>query len=53
MQDDVLENVNKEVIDWARSNAMGLDFNPTCFSHPLADDGFTLSHADDGVRDFW
>jgi L-rhamnose isomerase len=39
--------------DWARSNQHGIDFNPTCFSHPLADDGFTLSHPDDGIRQFW
>jgi L-rhamnose isomerase len=40
-------------IEWARSLGIGLDFNPTCFSHPRAADGFTLSHADAGVRDFW
>ncbi len=40
-------------IDWAKSKGMGLDFNPTCFSHPKAADGLTLSHADDGIRGFW
>ncbi len=40
-------------IDWARKMGVGLDFNPTCFSHPLAKDGFTLSHPDRAVRDFW
>ncbi|MFO7681265.1 MAG: L-rhamnose isomerase, partial [Chloroflexota bacterium] len=40
-------------LDWAKSNNHGLDFNPTCFSHPLADDGFTLAHADAGIRQFW
>lgn len=40
-------------VDWAKENNHGIDFNPTCFSHPLADDGFTLSHQDKGVRDFW
>ena len=40
-------------VDWARQNDHGLDFNPTLFSHPLADDGFTLSHADSGIRQFW
>jgi L-rhamnose isomerase len=40
-------------IDWARSRGMGLDFNPTFFSHPKADDGFTLSSRDEGVRHFW
>jgi L-rhamnose isomerase len=40
-------------VDWAKANNHGLDFNPTCFSHPLADDGFTLSHPDAGIRQFW
>ena len=39
--------------DWCRSQGLGFDFNPTCFSHPRAADGFTLSHADASVRDFW
>jgi len=40
-------------LDWAKANGHGLDFNPTCFSHPLAADGFTLSHRDPAVRRFW
>jgi L-rhamnose isomerase len=40
-------------VAWAKENNLGLDFNPTCFSHPLADDGFTLSHADASIRRFW
>jgi len=40
-------------VDWARANRHGLDFNPTCFSHPKAADGFTLSHRDAGIRRFW
>ena len=40
-------------IAWAKAKGIGMDFNPTCFSHPKAADGFTLSHADEGVRDFW
>ncbi|MCP3967333.1 MAG: L-rhamnose isomerase [Lentisphaerae bacterium] len=40
-------------IGWAAANKMGLDFNPTFFSHAKADDGFTLSHPDQGIRDFW
>lgn len=40
-------------INWAAERGMGLDFNPTCFSHPLARDGFTLAHADSSVRQFW
>ena len=40
-------------IDWAKQNGIGLDFNPTCFSHPKAADGFTLSHPDKAIRQFW
>ncbi|MCA9836104.1 MAG: L-rhamnose isomerase [Trueperaceae bacterium] len=40
-------------VDWAKANNHGVDFNPTCFSHPMADDGFTLAHQDEGVRQFW
>ncbi|MCE5341764.1 MAG: L-rhamnose isomerase [Planctomycetaceae bacterium] len=40
-------------IDWAKSKKMGLDFNPTCFSHPMASSGFTLSSRDEQVRKFW
>ena len=32
---------------------MGLDFNPTFFSHANAADGFTLAHRDEGIRKFW
>jgi L-rhamnose isomerase len=39
--------------DWAKSNHHGMDFNPTCFSHPLAEDGFTLAHRDPAIRRFW
>lgn len=40
-------------IDWAKKRRMGLDFNPTCFSHANASDGFTLSHSDKAIRRFW
>jgi L-rhamnose isomerase len=40
-------------IDWAKSLGIGLDFNPTLFSHPKAADNFTLSHPDQGIRSFW
>jgi len=40
-------------IDWARQMGLGVDFNPTFFSHPKADDGFTLAHRDQGIRRFW
>ena len=40
-------------IDWAKKRSIGLDFNCTCFSHPLADEGFTLSSKDEKIRKFW
>lgn len=40
-------------IDWAKGKGMGMDFNPSFFAHPKAADGFTLSHPDRGIRDFW
>ncbi len=40
-------------LDWAKSHAIGLDFNPTYFAHPQAASGFTLSSADKSVRKFW
>jgi L-rhamnose isomerase len=40
-------------INWAKKRKMGLDFNCTCFSHPLADDGFTLSSKNPKIRKFW
>lgn len=40
-------------VDWCKERGMGMDFNPTYFSHPLADDGLTLSHADPATRKFW
>jgi L-rhamnose isomerase len=40
-------------IDWAKGLGIGMDFNPTYFSHPKAADGFTLTHRDEGIRKFW
>jgi L-rhamnose isomerase len=43
----------KHWIAWAKANGLGLDFNPTCFAHPNAADGLTLSHPDKSIREFW
>ena len=40
-------------MDWAKSQRIGLDFNPTCFAHPKAADGLTLTHPDEGIRRYW
>ncbi len=40
-------------VDWAKDQGIGLDFNPTFFAHARADDNLTLSHPDQGIREFW
>ena len=40
-------------IDWAKQKGLGLDFNPTCFSHPKSAQNLTLSHPDAAIRKFW
>ncbi|MDY2841241.1 MAG: L-rhamnose isomerase [Candidatus Borkfalkiaceae bacterium] len=43
----------KKWVDFAKKHGMGLDFNPTFFSHPMAATGLTLSSPDKKIRDFW
>ena len=40
-------------VDFAKERNMGIDFNPTFFSHPKVKDGLTLSSPDKATRDFW
>ncbi|MTD25962.1 L-rhamnose isomerase [Erwinia sorbitola] len=40
-------------VAWARDRQLGLDFNPSCFSHELSADGFTLAHGNAEIRQFW
>jgi L-rhamnose isomerase len=40
-------------IDWAKERSMGLDFNPTIFSHDMFKDNMSLTHPDEKVRRFW
>jgi L-rhamnose isomerase len=40
-------------IAWAKAKKLGMDFNPTCFAHPKAGDGFTLTHQNKAIRQFW
>lgn len=39
-------------VQWAKEKGLGLDFNPTCFSHPKSTDG-TLSSNDPETQAFW
>lgn len=43
----------KKWVEFAKERGMGLDFNPTFFSHPMVKNGLTLSSPDKEVRDFW
>lgn len=40
-------------MDWAKGLGISLDFNPSFHAHPMANDGFTLSHQDASIREFW
>lgn len=51
---DELQPVHfKRWAEWAKKRNIGLDFNPTFFSHPKAASGYTLAHPDEKVRQFW
>jgi len=52
-RDEIKPEHFKKWVDWAKKNGLGLDFNPTIFSHPKAADGLTLSNPDKEIRDFW
>ena len=52
-RDQITSRHYRSWVDWARERSLGIDFNATCFSHPKADSGFTLSHRDEGMRRFW
>ena len=43
----------KPWVEWAKKLGIGLDFNPSCFSHPNFVDGMTLAHPDPVIRQFW
>ena len=43
----------KAWVDFAKERGMGIDFNPTFFSHPMVKDNLTLSSPDEQVRKFW
>lgn len=52
-RDQIGEEHFRGWVAWARERGLKLDFNATCFSHPKAESGFTLSHRDQAVRAFW
>ena len=50
---DILPKHFDSWIEWAKARGLGIDFNPTCFSHPMSGSGFTLSSPDRAVREFF
>lgn len=40
-------------VAYAKERGIGIDFNPTCFSHPMLKNGLSLSSPDEEVRAFW
>ena len=40
-------------VEFAKARGMGIDFNPTFFSHPMVKDNLTLSSPDEEVRQYW
>ena len=52
-RDQITPEHFKAWADWAVERGLGLDFNPTLFSHAKSADGLTLSHPDANIRAFW
>ena len=52
-RDALLPEHFEKWVEFANERGLGLDFNPTFFSHPMVKDGLTLSSPDDEVRAFW
>jgi L-rhamnose isomerase len=52
-RDKILPEHFTSWVEWAKKNDVGLDMNSTFISHKLAEDGYTLSHTDKKIRDFW
>ncbi len=51
---DALEPHHFEAwVNFANERSLGIDFNPTFFAHPMAEDNLTLSSPDEDVRRFW
>lgn len=40
-------------VEFAKRHHVGIDFNPTFFSHPMVKDNLTLSSPDEAVRAYW
>jgi len=52
-RDQILPEHFQSWVEWAKVQGLGLDFNATCFAHPMASSGYTLASQDDTIRSFW
>ncbi len=52
-RNELLPKHFKKWVDFAKERSIGLDFNPTFFSHSMVKDGLTLSSPDEETRKFW
>ncbi len=52
-RDAIQPNHFTKWVEFAKSRGVGIDFNPTFFSHPMVKDNLTLSSPDEEVRAFW
>lgn len=52
-RDQITTEHFRKWIDWAKKLGIGIDFNPTCFGHPMAASGFTIGSKDENIRQFW
>lgn len=52
-RDKLLPKHFSKWVDFAKKRNMGIDFNPTFFSHPMVKDNLTLSSPDEEVRTYW
>ena len=52
-RDEIEPKHFKRWVEFAKARGMGIDFNPTFFSHPMVKDNLTLSSPDEEVRKYW
>ena len=52
-RDEIQPKHFEKWVEFAKERGMGIDFNPTFFSHPMVKDGLTLSSPDEEVRKYW
>ena len=52
-RDEIQPKHFEKWVKFAKKRRIGIDFNPTFFSHPMVKDNLTLSSPDEEVRSYW